>query len=385
MRSNLDCILLAATAALFLLGCTQQPRTIEPIPGRAESPRGSNPAPDESREPSPTPPPTRHAATQPLTIPADTPADVVTAAAVIERDPAAYLRDVEARCAALREYTVVFTRRERRGLLKRMTPDEHIRCWFRRDPFSVRMKWLDPDTKYGESTFVMGLYDNKVRFVPRNGLFGLPPAITEIDLTTPVIWGEAKYPLTDFGLERLMERTLAAMTDAEGSYTLSYEGVTRLDDGGPLVHKLYFEFPAKRGDSPIKEIYISALSGLPVAMILKSATGAIEGAYSWSELNSEVSLTDADFLLEAETTAADSTAPRSDSSSSAAKSAAPATQLAGLNRPCPSLCPRRAFFRRSRPRHPSSLRRRRRPVRRPAISRAAPSPASPRRSWGGRR
>ena len=326
MRSKLNCNLFATAAALLLSGCTQQPRTIEPIPGRAESTHGSDPAPDDSREQSPAPPPARHAATQPLTIPADTPASVIAAAAVIERDPAAYLRDVEARCAALHEYTVLFSRRERRGLLKRMTPEEHIRCWFRRDPFSVRMKWLDPDTKYGESTFVMGLNDNKVRFVPRNGLFGLPPAITEIDLTTPVIWGEAKYPLTDFGLERLMERTLAAMADAEGPYTLSYEGVTTLDDSGPLMHKLYFEFPAKRGDSPIKEIYIGALSGLPAAMILKSATGVTEGAYSWSELNSEVSLTDADFLLEAETTAADSAAPRSDPSSSAASPAAPATQ-----------------------------------------------------------
>src|SRR5262245_60023591 len=89
---------------------------------------------------------------QPKNSPDPAPSADATASPLIQRDPYAYLHQVACKCATLEQYTTLFTRQERRGLgpLKSLHEPELVQCWFRRSPLSVRMKWLDPDIKYGE-------------------------------------------------------------------------------------------------------------------------------------------------------------------------------------------------------------------------------------------
>jgi hypothetical protein len=221
-------------------------------------------------------------------------------AEAVRRDPVAYLRQVAENCRTLEQYTLTFTRQERRGLFKLLYGPERIACWFRREPFSIRMKWLDPEVKYGESTYVEGEHDNKVRFVPRHGLFGLPPSITEVNLQTPVIWGESKYPLTTFGLERLMRRTLNTMAEAGDEVALKYMGLVKLNRGDRIVHHLRLEYAPKLHETPIQDLYIDAQTDLPAATVLKYSSGRLDAAYIYEDLNPDVAFSDQDFLLEAE-------------------------------------------------------------------------------------
>jgi hypothetical protein len=220
----------------------------------------------------------------------------------VRADPLAYLRTVADKCRALRQYTVDFTRQERRGFgfFKRLHEPERIACKFRRDPFSIYMKWQDPDIKYGESTYVAEAQENKVRFVPRHGLFGLPPRITRVELQTPVIWGESKYPLTDFGLERMMERTFANIERAGNDLVISYRGLARLPECDCVVHYLQLEFPPWQHRTPVQELFIDVETDLPACTRILYPSGKLEAAYVWNDVNPNVALTDEDFLLEAE-------------------------------------------------------------------------------------
>lgn len=217
-------------------------------------------------------------------------------------DVQAYLRQVLERCRALEQYTLTFTRQERRGLAVFMTlrEPEVIEVKFRRRPFSVRMRWLDPNIKYGESTFVMGQEDNKVRFVPRHGLFGLPPALTRVDLQTPVIWGESRRPLTDFGLERMVERTLESIGKSQGLARLTDEGLADVPLRGFQARRIHIEYPAKLFTAPLVDLYIDPATNLPVCSRICLPSGAIDGLYLYENLNPNVKLTDADFVLDAE-------------------------------------------------------------------------------------
>jgi hypothetical protein len=228
-------------------------------------------------------------------------AEVDARAETVRRDPLQYLHEVAAKCRALEQYTVNFTRQERRGLVfKSLREPEHITCKFRRQPFSIYMKWLDPDIKYGESTFVEGQQDDKVRFVPRRGLFGLPPKITRVDLQTPVTWGEANYPLTEFGLARMMERTLANVERAGDDLAISYCGLTKLSEYGGVVHYLQLDFPPSQHKAPVQELFIDVETDLPVCTRILYSSGKLEAAYVWADVNPNITLTDDDFLLEAE-------------------------------------------------------------------------------------
>ncbi len=265
---RLVAVMLAAAAVCLLPGCGTRPN-IEPRPGPV---KGLLPAEVENR------------------------------AEAVRRDPVAYLRKVAQRCRGLDQYTLTFTRYERRGLLQMLYGPEHITCWFRRQPFSIRMKWLDEDLKYGESVYVAGQGGNKVRFVTRWWTPPLtpPPGINTVDLQTPVIWGESKRPLTDFGLERLMERTLASIERAGDDVIVTYRDPLLLSDDGPTVHDIHLEYPAARYKVPVQDLYIDVATDLPAGTVLKLPSGDIDAAYFYADLDANVSLTDADFLLEAE-------------------------------------------------------------------------------------
>ncbi len=221
---------------------------------------------------------------------------------LVRRDPEAYLHVVLDKCRQLKQYTLTFTRQERRGLgfFKIMREPEVIKCKFRAAPFSVYMKWLDPDIKYGESVYVAGQENNKVRFVPRHGLFGMPPSITKIGVRTPVIWGEARYPITDFGLVRMMERTFGSIDRAGGDWTLTYEGLTKLADSDRVLHYLRMEFPTAFYKTPIQELFVDVETDLPFCTRILYQSGELEAAYVWADVDPAATLTDDDFLLDAE-------------------------------------------------------------------------------------
>ena len=234
------------------------------------------------------------------------PAEADARAEAVRRDPLAYLKRVAAKCAELPQYMLKFTRCERRGLFQQLYGPEHIECWFRRQPFTLHMKWLDEDSKYLESGYGTGQPDNKVRFVTRLWSPPLlpPPAVNKVDLQTPVIFGETKRPMTDFGLQRLMERTLDSIREAGGDVVITYQGLVEPPEGGPTVHYLRIEYPPTRYKVPVQELYIDITSDLPAGTILRLPSGEIDASYFYSDLDTTVRLTDADFLLDAERAAA---------------------------------------------------------------------------------
>ncbi len=274
--TNWICGRLALTGLILIIGGCARPRSQAPLEARIEA----KPAP----------------VTNLSAAEADTRADRV------RRDPVAYLRDVRAKTAQLGQYTLDFTRYERRGLLARLQGPEHIQCWFRREPFSVRMKWLDESLKYYESSYVAGQDDNKVRFVTRWAVPFLlpPPGVNKVDLQTPVAWGESKRPMTDFGLEQLMERTVTSMQNANDNVVVTYEGLFQLPETGATVHEIRLAYSDAQHPVPIQDLYIDTKTDLPSGTVLKHQDGRIDSAYFYKDVDAQVRLTDADFLLESE-------------------------------------------------------------------------------------
>lgn len=230
-------------------------------------------------------------------------AELDARADTVREDPIGYLRRVLDKCAALRQYTVLFTRIERRGLLfKGLQGPERIECWFRREPFSIRMRWLDEKVKYGESTYVAGQEGDRVRFTPRHGLFGLPPGLTKVDLQTPVVWGEARRPLTEWGLEKLVAETFESMKEMEprGGAIIDYRGVVTMEESGRAAHYLHLSYPRDPGVASIQELYIDVQTDLPAGTVLRFRNGELDAAYLYDKLDTNVRLTDDDFVLDIE-------------------------------------------------------------------------------------
>lgn len=219
-------------------------------------------------------------------------------ASKVAAEPLAYLEHVAGNCARLTEYRLTLVRAERRGLLAQLHGPERIACWFRREPFSVRMKWLDDHVKYGECAYVAGTHENQVRFVPRRGFLGLRPGIAAADVQTPVLWGETRYPVTDFGLERMVQRALTSIREAAGQAHIRWVGLARLP-GGRLAHHIRVRFADGRRPA-IHDLYVDQRTDLPACAVLRHEDGRLEAVYLYQDLHTDVRLGDEDFLLEAE-------------------------------------------------------------------------------------
>jgi hypothetical protein len=229
-------------------------------------------------------------------------AEVDSRAARVQRDPRAYLYEVAEKCRQLREYKLLFTRYERRGLFQQLYGPEHVECWFRREPFSIRMKWTDADTTFAEAVYVAGTGPGKVRFVTRKWVFGCqpPPHVNSVDLQAPIIFGVARGPITDFGLERLMERTLRSLEGAGNEVVISYQGLVTLPDNGPTAHDIRLEYSGLKYKLPVQELYVDVTTDLPAGTVLKRASGEIDASYFYSAVDRHVGFDDNDFRLEAE-------------------------------------------------------------------------------------
>lgn len=243
---------------------------------------------------------------RPVAKPAVPAAEADTRADAVRRDPKAYLQTVRDKCRGLEQYELVFVRQERRGLIPRLQDPEHIRCRFRRRPFSVRMEWLDEKSKYRESTYVENQVEGRLRIVTRRWAPPLlpPPAVNRLDIHIPVTFGESKRPISDFGLEAMMERTLAAVRDAGGQVLITYVGLRELPEGGPTVHALRIEYSPGIQAVPVHELFIDVRTDLPAGSILRQASGEIDSSYFYRDLNTDVRFTDADFVLPEEAQAA---------------------------------------------------------------------------------
>ncbi len=227
------------------------------------------------------------------------PAELEARSESVRRDPLAYLHRVAENSARLRQYTLTLRRQERRGLIPRLAAPERIAAWYRRSPLSVRFKWLDDHPRYGESAYVEDRAGAQVRFVSRRGLLGLEPLVISVDVNTPVLWGESRYPITEFGLEKLMRRTLDSVAEA-GDVRIRYQGLTTLGAAERLVHHLRLEYPSSYSRTPVQELFIDAATDLPAGTLLKLASGALDSAYFYEDIDPHVNLTDDDFMLECE-------------------------------------------------------------------------------------
>ncbi|MEW6252217.1 MAG: hypothetical protein AB1716_16385, partial [Planctomycetota bacterium] len=121
-----------------------------------------------------------------------------------------------------------------------------------------------------------------------------------VDVDAAVTFGESKRPLTDFGLERLMQRTRGSLREAGDKVVITYQGLVQLPDGGPTVHHLHLEYDPQAYKVPVQDLYIDVATDLPAGTILKRADGKLDASYFYRDLDPRVRLSDADFLLPAE-------------------------------------------------------------------------------------
>jgi hypothetical protein len=224
--------------------------------------------------------------------------------AVAERiatDPVSYLRGLARRCEQLDQYRLTFYRQERLGLaFPRLGEMERIEAAFRKEPFSVKFVWPDESNPYYESVYVAGQNDNKLIVRERKGFLNFPPQVRVLNVEDPVKWGRSKNPITNFGLARACQRILALYNESDlaGELTTTYEGIVDLEPmHRPAHHIRIRQEPSPGHPHTQRDFYIDAVTDLPAGVDLWLKPDRLDARYRYTDVRTDVQLTDADFRL----------------------------------------------------------------------------------------
>jgi hypothetical protein len=219
---------------------------------------------------------------------------------LIKHDPLAYLRQVQQRCDAIPKYRLTFYRQERLDMFQTLGKVEQIDVTFRAHPFSVKFAWDDPDSRFIESIYVAGKNHGKLVVRERRGLLGLPPATYYVNPMDAVKLGQSKRPITDFGLSKMMERTIATIERPPGGVParIEYRGLTRIDLTGQEAYHLVIKRAVAPGHpDPRQDLWIDVKTGLPAGTALYLPDGKLDASYFYADVRPNNSISDKDFRL----------------------------------------------------------------------------------------
>jgi len=123
------------------------------------------------------------------------------------------------------DYTCLLIKRERIDTM--MGPDSIMHMKFRKEPFSVGLRWQEPQNLTGqEAYFVSGKNDNKLRVKGAGtlGLFGF----VSLDPNDARVKANSKHPITEAGIGNLISRYEKAW-EQERTWGLSKVHISEYD------------------------------------------------------------------------------------------------------------------------------------------------------------
>jgi hypothetical protein len=186
----------------------------------------------------------------------------------------------------------------------RQKPEELILFKFRREPFSVYLKWLGDEAKGREVVYVKGRHDNKIHTKVAAGDALLVPAGTRISLAvdSALVKSSSRHPITQAGIEHSVEKfglLVDALEKKNPGVALRYLGSLKRPEFEHEVEGVMQIIPADaepllpRGGQRLW--FFDSRHHLPSLVITKDDSGQEVEYYCQDRIEFPVALDDDDF------------------------------------------------------------------------------------------
>jgi hypothetical protein len=221
-------------------------------------------------------------------------------------DLAANLRSLYERAsrryATMDSYTLRMRRRE--VVAGKARPEELILSRFRREPFSLYLKWIGEESKNREVCFVKGQHDDLVHTLMAPGdLFLFAGKHFKVAPDSPLVKSNCRYPITEAGFGPVIARfgrltTAIEKGDAREGAAKLLGKVKRPEFEEPLdgvLQTLPVNFESLFPGGGQRHWYFDAANGLPVLIVTFDHQGKEVEYYCHDRIQAPANLDDDDF------------------------------------------------------------------------------------------
>jgi Protein of unknown function (DUF1571) len=202
------------------------------------------------------------------------------------------------RLDSVRDYEAVLTKRE---LIQGELRSETMRIKFRETPFSVYLKFSGMSAGR-EVLYVEGRNQNNILAHEGSGLKALVGTVS-LSPTSPEVIEKSRYSITDIGLRNMLQFMIERWEEEAnyGEAEVQYYQNARLGERQCLVIECTHPRPRRQFRFHISRLFIDKETRLPVRVenygfpAQSGADPPLEEEYTYSNLRTNVGLTDADF------------------------------------------------------------------------------------------
>jgi hypothetical protein len=173
----------------------------------------------------------------------------------------------------------------------KVQPEEVIQVHFRKDPRSVFFHWLEGAGRAQRVLYVEGENKNgdgqSMMLVQPSG-FLLSRFIVARDPDGADARGSSRFPITGFGFDKTLERTLAGWKEGlkKGTLTIRYLGIERPEKLDKRPVHVFHGVNTQPGEDGVPDLtaYFDTETCLPTGMILRDQAGKLMGEYYFRDV-----------------------------------------------------------------------------------------------------
>lgn len=202
-------------------------------------------------------------------------------------DPPAFLENCLRRYAReVKGYSLVMQKQE--SIDGRLNPREVVEVYFRDQPHSVFMRWIEGARMAERAVYVEGENDGKMLARPKGILRFAVGKVVSRDPDSVEAKSSGRYSIKEFGLKKAAERTLTSWKNAIDRKVLKveYRGIEKVKETGNrpcyTFHGVFSE-PQNEGCIDVV-IHYDTETWLQTASVLRAANDRLIGAYYFRDI-----------------------------------------------------------------------------------------------------
>jgi len=182
-------------------------------------------------------------------------------------------------------------------------PEEVLLVKFRKQPWSIYFKWLGPERKGREATYVKGMYESKLHTLLASGDMPLMPAGKKIALDPDgmLVRNRSRHHITSAGIGHLVDQFsgLVQTRDPNGRVQVRYLGAQKRPEYETPLEGIEQTIPPGSEEAMLgggrRFIYFDPTNGLPVLVTTYDKNGHQVEYYCWDRIQFPVKLDNKDF------------------------------------------------------------------------------------------